>query len=86
MFTIDERSRIDALLKMEFLDTFRILHDDSDVYSMWPNGFDARKRNMGWRIDYIFCSKHLKTSIFEAIYLTKHQGSDHCPYLIEVKC
>lgn len=84
MFTVDERSRIDTLLKMGFLDTFRILHDDSDVYSMWPNGFDARKRNMGWRIDYIFASTEFASRINTAEYLKDIYGSDHCPYILEI--
>lgn len=84
MFSKEERKRIDKLLDCGILDTFRVLHDEGDVYSMWPNGFDARARNMGWRIDYIFASDTLRERISHAQYLKDHLGSDHCPYLIDI--
>ncbi len=85
MFSPKERGYIDALLKLGLVDSFRVLHKEGDVYSMWPNGFDARARNMGWRIDYIFVTDSLATRILRAEYLKDHFGSDHCPYLIDIE-
>ncbi len=85
MFTPQERAYIDKLLSQGLVDTFRVLHDDTDVYSMWPNSFNARARNMGWRIDYIFASSSIKQEIKKCEYLKGHLGSDHCPYLLELK-
>lgn len=84
MFSRPEREKIDELLHIGFVDTFRVLHNESDVYSMWPNGFDARKRNMGWRIDYIFASATLTKNIKRVEYLKEIEGSDHCPCILEL--
>lgn len=84
MFTFDERAMIDKLLNMEFVDSFRVKVKEGNVYSMWPNGFNARKRNMGWRIDYIFISKKIEKNIQTAEYLKEQYGSDHCPYILEL--
>lgn len=51
---------------------------------MWPNGFNARVRNIGWRIDYIFISKELEKNIKDVKYLKDQLGSDHCPCLLEL--
>lgn len=51
---------------------------------MWPNGFNARERNMGWRIDYIFISASLEKNILNVEYLKDYLGSDHCPYLLDI--
>lgn len=83
MFTFDERTKIADLLNIGLVDSFRCLVKDSDIYSWWPNGFNARERNMGWRIDYIFISKTLKNRIKVVKYLKDQLGSDHCPYIME---
>lgn len=85
MFSYEERAKIDELLNLGLVDSFRSLIKDSNVYSMWPNGFNARKRNMGWRIDYIFISKNLERYIESVEYLKEQFGSDHCPYIVDIK-
>lgn len=83
MFSYEERKKLDELLKLGLVDSFRVIHSEGGIYSMWPNANNARERNMGWRIDYILVSKKLATEITKAEYLCDHLGSDHCPYLIE---
>lgn len=85
MFSYEERAKIDELLNLGYIDSFRSLVKDGNIYSMWPNGFNARVRNMGWRIDYIFMSKNLEKSIKNVKYLKEHLGSDHCPYIVDIK-
>lgn len=85
MFSYEERAKIDQLLSLGLVDSFRTQVKTGDVYSMWPNGFNARERNMGWRIDYIFTSKALKNNIKNVEYLKDHLGSDHCPYMIDLQ-
>lgn len=85
MFSYEERLKIDELLSLGLVDTFRCLEKNGDIYSMWPNGFNARVRNMGWRIDYIFASESLKNQIRSVKYLKDHLGSDHCPYVLELE-
>lgn len=85
MFSYEEREKIDELLKVGFVDSFRSLSNEDNIYSMWPNGFHARERNMGWRIDYIFISNSLERNLKEVVYLKDQLGSDHCPCLANIK-
>ncbi|MEK7145914.1 MAG: exodeoxyribonuclease III, partial [Patescibacteria group bacterium] len=39
----------------------------------------ARKRNVGWRIDYFFVNKEFLSSVKSARILADVEGSDHCP-------
>lgn len=84
MFSYKERAKIDELIELGLKDSFRCLVSDGDIYSWWPNNFNARARNMGWRIDYIFISNELESSIRKVMYLKEVLGSDHCPYLLEI--
>lgn len=85
MFSYEERSKIEELLNIGFVDSFRCLVQDDNIYSMWPNAFHARERNMGWRIDYIFTSQNLEKRIKDVKYLKEHLGSDHCPYIMDIE-
>ncbi len=85
MFTPEERERIDKLVKLEFADTFRLFTKENGNYSWWPYFANARERNLGWRIDYVFVSKSLKEGIKKAFILPTVKGSDHCPVGVEIK-
>ncbi len=84
LFSEEERAKIDELLHLGFVDSFRLFPQEKDIYSMWPNGFHARERNMGWRIDYIFVSRSLESKIKSVCYLKEQMGSDHCPCIMEI--
>ncbi|MBN2015262.1 exodeoxyribonuclease III [Candidatus Dojkabacteria bacterium] len=84
MFTEEERQKLDKLIGLNFIDTFRYLNPRKKTYSWWPYFNDARERNLGWRIDYIFTSKSLKRKIKKAFILTDVKGSDHCPVGVEL--
>ncbi len=84
MFTSEERSQIDKLVKMGFTDTFRQLHPNEKKYTWWPYFANARQRNLGWRIDYSFVSKKLAFKLKRAEILTVVAGSDHCPIAVEI--
>lgn len=85
MFSYEERAKIDELIEIGFKDSFRCFVSEGNIYSMWPNGFNARERNMGWRIDYIFVSKEIESSIKKVKYLKEVLGSDHCPYILDIE-
>lgn len=85
MFTPEERAQLDKLEGTGFVDTFRQLHPSERKYSWWPYYRNARERNLGWRIDYIFASKALAGSIRNAFILNEVPGSDHCPVGIELR-
>lgn len=83
-FTDKERAGFDNLLAAGFIDTFRAMYPGTVRYSWWSYRAFARKRNVGWRIDYFLTSKKLETKITDAIIYDHIHGSDHCPVGIEI--
>lgn len=84
-FSDEERGRMTMLLEAGFIDTFRLLYPDKrDAYTWWSYLFDARSRNVGWRIDYFLVSERLKDYIREASIFADVYGSDHCPVGLEL--
>ena len=47
--------------------------------------FQARKKDIGWRIDYFCISKVLRKILKNSTILKTILGSDHCPIMIEIK-
>lgn len=85
-FTDEERAGFGNLLAAGFVDSFRQLHPDTtNRYSWWSYRAGARKRNIGWRIDYVCLSKRLMPQVDGALILDHVEGSDHCPVGIELK-
>lgn len=82
-FTAEEREGIDNIITSGFLDTFRMFVKDNGHYTWWSHFSNARARNIGWRIDYIFVSEKLKKKVKSASILPEVMGSDHCPVLLE---
>ena len=79
-FTDEERGKFSELLDAGFIDTFRHFHPDTpDMYSWWSYRFQARQKNVGWRIDYFVVSDDLKPRLKDAKIHTEIFGSDHCP-------
>lgn len=79
-FSYEERGKFTELLEAGFTDTFRFLYPDrTDAYTWWSYMFNARAKNVGWRIDYFVVSKSVEKSIVEAEIYPQIMGSDHCP-------
>ena len=77
---LPEREAMCALLDAGFIDTFRHFYpDQSDIYSWWSYRFQARQKNVGWRIDYFVTSENLRDRFVDAKIHTEIFGSDHCP-------
>jgi exodeoxyribonuclease-3 len=83
-YTVEEREGIDRIVEAGFVDTFRLFNDEGGHYSWWSHWANARARNIGWRIDYVFASATLKPLIMDAFILSEVMGSDHCPVGIRV--
>lgn len=81
-FTDEEREKMTVLLGSGFIDTFRALHPEDIRYSWWSYRFQARKKNVGWRIDYFLASERLKDKITDAHIMNEVYGSDHCPVVL----
>lgn len=85
-FTDEERGRFNTLLNMGFTDTFRHFYPDQrNIYSWWSYRFQARQKNIGWRIDYFVTSENLKEKLIDAKIHTEIYGSDHCPVELTLK-
>ncbi|MBU2591843.1 MAG: exodeoxyribonuclease III [Patescibacteria group bacterium] len=85
MFTLEERKSFGELIDSGFDDSFRKFNKKGGNYSWWPYFNNARERNIGWRIDYIFTSKKLTPKLKNAFILKDVSGSDHCPVGVEMK-
>ena len=83
-FTDEERGKFSELLANGFSDTFRSLYPDKVEYSWWSYMFQARQKNVGWRIDYFVVSNRIMDKVKEAKIHTEIMGSDHCPVSIEI--
>ena len=85
-FTKEEREGIDKIIEAGFVDSFRVFtKEGKGFYTWWTHWQNSRERNVGWRIDYWFVSKHLLPRLKSAGILSKVMGSDHCPVVIELK-
>jgi exodeoxyribonuclease-3 len=86
MFTPEERKKIDQLLKLKLIDSFRQFHQGNRFYTWWPWLNNCRARNIGWRLDYIFVSQSLKNKLKNSLILKNVFGSDHAPIKTEIAC
>lgn len=78
-FTPEERRGLDEFLAAGFVDTFRLFNDQPGQYSWWSYRFNARARNIGWRIDYFCVDEKSRARVVAAGIRSEIAGSDHCP-------
>lgn len=79
-----ERAWLDKFVEHGYVDTFRLKNKEPENYSWWTYRFGARKRNIGWRIDYFFIDREHAHLVKDAFILNEVMGSDHCPVGIEI--
>jgi exodeoxyribonuclease-3 len=84
-FTDEERQGFSNILQSGYLDVFREFNKEEGHYTWWSYMFQARNRNIGWRIDYFCASESLKKSLINSYILKEVMGSDHAPIVMEVK-
>ena len=83
-FTNEEREGIQHFIDAGFVDTFRMFTNGNGHYTWWSHFANARERNVGWRIDYIFVSKRIESKVKSALIHKDALGSDHCPISLEI--
>jgi exodeoxyribonuclease-3 len=76
-----ERDWLDRIIENGYVDTFRYFYPDTEKYSWWSYRFNARAKNIGWRIDYFFVTEDIiKKGWVKDIFIDNGIfGSDHCP-------
>ncbi len=84
-FTDEERGKFELLLNAGFTDTFRYFYPNlENAYSWWSYRFQARAKNVGWRIDYFLVSSGADNLLKSAKIHSDIYGSDHCPVEVEI--
>lgn len=83
-FTKEERAGIDSIIAAGFVDTFRLFTEGNGHYTWWSHFSQARERNVGWRIDYVFVSKDIAPLVTRSKIHADIYGSDHCPVSVEI--
>lgn len=83
-FTYEERGKFSELLDAGFIDTFRYFHKDEIKYTWWSYMGNARKNNVGWRIDYFITSKKIINKVKGAYIYDDIMGSDHAPIGLDI--
>ncbi len=78
-FTDEERSGFTRIVESGFIDSFRYFNKEPGQYTWWSYMFQARAKNVGWRIDYFCVSPKLEKSLKNAFIHADQTGSDHCP-------
>lgn len=79
-----ERAWLDHIYdELGYVDTFRVVRKESEVYSWWSNRGQARAKNVGWRIDYQACSPDWKERTVGAWVYKDNWFSDHAPVVID---
>jgi len=78
-FLPEERLWIDKYLEHGFVDIYRNLYPQRVQYTWWTYRFNARSRDIGWRLDYFLISPGLVKKVKDTIIHDDVPGSDHCP-------
>lgn len=79
-----ERAKIDEIIKLKYIDTFREYNKEGENYTWWSNRARARENNVGWRIDYHLVTEDLMPDVTASYHQPLVEGSDHCPIIIEL--
>ena len=78
-FLPEEREWISIYLQNNFKDAYRKLYPDRVEYTWWTYRFNARPRNIGWRLDYYLVTDKFMERVKDVVIHSNVQGSDHCP-------
>jgi len=79
-----EREWLDNIVARGYVDTFREFNKSPEQYTWWSYRANARRNNVGWRIDYVFVDQSLISAVKNAEIFPDIHGSDHCPVSITI--
>jgi len=83
-FGLDMRAAFEKLLGLGLIDLWRQQHPSTLAYSYWDPRMRARRRNVGWRLDYCLVSEDLLPLMGEVSILGQMLGSDHAPISVSL--
>lgn len=87
LFSAPERAALQGLLAIGLIDVFRRFPQPAGSYSWWDYRQGAFRRNLGLRIDHIFCSSALAERCHACAIDTAPRAlerpSDHAPVVAE---
>ena len=66
-----------------FVDVFRRLHPELEVYTWWSNRGQAWAKNVGWRIDYHVATPAIAQAASMASIYMEQRFSDHAPLTVD---
>jgi len=84
-FMPEERLWVQRFLDRGFVDIYRHLNPERVQYTWWTYRLDARRRGIGWRLDYFLISPALLERVRAVTIHDEVMGSDHCPVELELE-
>lgn len=84
-FLPEERVWVTRYLEHGFVDAYRHLYPERVQYTWWTYRFNARAKNVGWRLDYYLVSETLMPQVEDVIIHDEVMGSDHCPVTLTLR-
>jgi len=82
-FLPEERAAIDTWVAAGWVDTFRHFEPAGGHYTWWRQWGEAKEKNVGWRIDYVFACPEAMRFVKRAFIQRDVSMSDHCPVGID---
>lgn len=82
-YSLPERQWMDNFIGAGYIDTFRKFNSEPGQYTWWSYRFNARGKNIGWRIDYFCVDPASEKRVKGAAILDNILGSDHCPISLD---
>jgi exodeoxyribonuclease-3 len=68
-----------------YVDAFREVRTEPELYTWWSNRGQARANNVGWRIDYQVVSSSLAGKAHAASIYRQKRFSDHAPLVMDYR-
>jgi exodeoxyribonuclease-3 len=79
----EERELLDRLLGGRLVDVGRAMDPDNpNLFTWWAPWRNLRRRNIGWRLDYILASPSIASRAASCTVLADVGTSDHAPVVM----